>query len=68
MVVLLAFSGKHRRVLAVEGRKITSEVAMCFAEVVVKDKGLVAFACAIVTSSAVMAWLRMADQSSLVIW
>ncbi|EYU22181.1 hypothetical protein ABFS82_09G014500 [Erythranthe guttata] len=67
VVVLLAFSGKRRRVLAKEGSEITLEVAMCFVKVVVKDKGLVAFAWATVIGMAIMAWFRVADQISYVI-
>lgn len=58
VVVLLAFAGKRRRVLAREGRKITSDVAMYLAQVVIKERGsLVAFACATIMSLMGMAWL-----------
>ncbi|CAA0818099.1 Unknown protein [Striga hermonthica] len=63
VLVLLAFSGKRRKVLAEEGSKITSDVAFYFVKVVVKDKGLVAFGCATIVSASMMAWLRiMGDQ------
>ncbi|KAL0417191.1 UNVERIFIED_CONTAM: hypothetical protein Slati_3551000 [Sesamum latifolium] len=65
VMVLLAFAGKRRRVLAREGRKITSDVAMYLVQVLLKDKGLVAFGCATTISLMLMAWLRMADQTSL---
>ncbi|KAL0356248.1 UNVERIFIED_CONTAM: hypothetical protein Sradi_4071700 [Sesamum radiatum] len=65
VMVLLAFAGKRRRVLAREGRKITSDVAMYLVQVLLKDKGLVAFGCATIISLMLMAWLRIADQTSL---
>ncbi|KAI3454429.1 hypothetical protein Pfo_011092 [Paulownia fortunei] len=64
VVVLLTFAGKRRRVLAKEGSKITSDVAMYFVKVVLKDKGLVAFACATIISATIMAWLRIAAQTT----
>lgn len=42
VLVLLAFVGKRRRVLAKDGKKITSEVAVYVANEVIKEKGLVA--------------------------
>ncbi|KAI3464135.1 hypothetical protein Pfo_020798 [Paulownia fortunei] len=57
LMVLLAFAGKRRRVLVKEGRKITSDVAMYLAQVVIKERSLVAFACATIISLATMAWL-----------
>ncbi|KAK4438555.1 hypothetical protein Salat_0190000 [Sesamum alatum] len=65
VMVLLAFAGKRRRVLAREGRKITSDVAMYLVQVLLKDKGLVAFVCATIISLMLMAWLRIADQTCL---
>ncbi|KAL0318574.1 UNVERIFIED_CONTAM: hypothetical protein Sradi_0045400 [Sesamum radiatum] len=65
VMVLLAFAGKRRRVLAREGRKITSDVAMYLVQVLLKEKGLVAFGCATIISLMLMAWLRIADQTSL---
>ncbi|KAH6815783.1 plant intracellular ras group-related LRR 9 [Perilla frutescens var. frutescens] len=62
VVVLLAFAGKRRRVLAEKGNEITWEVALYFVKVVIKDKGLVlAFICINVIA---MAWLRIAHQLS----
>ncbi|XP_047944274.1 uncharacterized protein LOC125190897 [Salvia hispanica] len=57
VLVLLAFAGKRRRVLAKEGRKITSDVAMYLAQVVIKEKSFVAFTCATVMSLMGMALL-----------
>lgn len=57
VVVLLAFAGKRRRVLAREGRKITSDVAMYLARVVINERSIVAFACATIMSLMGMAWL-----------
>lgn len=57
VVVLLAFAGKRRRVLAREGRKITSDVAMYLAQVVIKERSFLAFACATIMSLMGMAWL-----------
>ncbi|PIN14878.1 hypothetical protein CDL12_12491 [Handroanthus impetiginosus] len=65
VMVLLAFAGKRRRVLVKEGRKITSDVTMYLAQVVVKERSLVAFACATVMSLIILAWLRGAHQSSM---
>ncbi|KZV25645.1 hypothetical protein F511_18929 [Dorcoceras hygrometricum] len=57
VVVLLAFAGKRRRVLVKEGRKITSDVAMYLVEVLVKERSLVAFACATLLSMVMtMTW------------
>ena len=56
MLVLLAFVGKRRRVLAVEGRKITFDVAMYLAKVVLKDRGLVAVACAATVGLMAISW------------
>ncbi|OIT34948.1 hypothetical protein A4A49_40978 [Nicotiana attenuata] len=42
VLVLLAFVGKRRRVLAKDGKKITSEVAAYVANEVIKEKGFVA--------------------------
>lgn len=65
VLVLLAFSGKRRRVLAKEGRKITSDVAMYLVQVVIKERSLVAFICATFISIIGMAWLRIAGQDSM---
>ncbi|KAM3381164.1 hypothetical protein P3S68_006737 [Capsicum galapagoense] len=42
VLVLLAFAGKRRRVLAKDGKKITSEVVVYVANEVIKEKGFVA--------------------------
>lgn len=57
VVVLLAFAGKRHQVLVKEGRKITSDVAMYLVEVLVKERSLVAFACATLLSMVTMTWL-----------
>ncbi|XP_057479939.1 uncharacterized protein LOC130767175 [Actinidia eriantha] len=50
VLVLLAFSGKRRRVLAAQGRKITAEVAMYLVKVVLKERGVAAVACVTILS------------------
>ncbi|KAL2482550.1 hypothetical protein Fot_43994 [Forsythia ovata] len=50
VLVLLAFAGKRRRVLVKEGRRITLDVAMYLAQVVLKERSIVAVACATVFS------------------
>ena len=50
VLVLLAFTGKRRRVLAAQGRKITAEVAMYLVKVVLKERGVAAVACATILS------------------
>ncbi|KAL8529964.1 hypothetical protein ACS0TY_007147 [Phlomoides rotata] len=65
VLVLLAFAGKRRRVLAKEGRKITSDVAMYLVQVVIKEKSLVAFICATFISIIGMGLLRLAGQDSM---
>ncbi|KAL0421758.1 UNVERIFIED_CONTAM: hypothetical protein Slati_3198700 [Sesamum latifolium] len=42
VMVLLAFAGKRRRILVKEGRKITSDVAMYLAQVVLEERSFVA--------------------------
>lgn len=61
LLVLLAFSGKRRRVLVVERKKITVDVAMFLVRVVLKEKRVVAaVACAttILSSMAAMMFLK----------
>ena len=50
VLVLLAFAGKRRRVLAAQGRKITAEVAMYLVKGVLKERGVAAVACATILS------------------
>ncbi|XP_051133391.1 uncharacterized protein LOC127253026 [Andrographis paniculata] len=57
LMVLLAFAGNRRRVLVKKGRKITSDVAMSSAKIVIKDKSLVAFGCAAIVSLIAIALL-----------
>ncbi|KAL7616507.1 uncharacterized protein LOC111913611 [Lactuca sativa] len=57
VLVMMAFAGKRRRVLAVEGRKITGDVAMHLLKVVIKERSIVAVACATFLSSIAMVWV-----------
>ncbi|PWA71158.1 hypothetical protein CTI12_AA269730 [Artemisia annua] len=57
VLVMLAFAGKRRRVLVVEGRKISGDVAMHLLKVVIKERSLVAVACATFLSSMAMVWV-----------
>ncbi|KAI3737351.1 hypothetical protein L2E82_27349 [Cichorium intybus] len=57
VLVMMAFAGKRRRVLAVEGRKITGDVALHLLKVVIKERGLVTVACATFLSSMAMVWV-----------
>lgn len=50
VLVLLTFAGNRRRVLVKQGRKITADVAMYLAAVMVKERGLIAVAFAAVFS------------------
>lgn len=47
IVVLLAFFGKPRRVLVVEGRKITREIAGFVIKILLKEGNVVAAVCAV---------------------
>ncbi|GLT64193.1 hypothetical protein SLA2020_367010 [Shorea laevis] len=47
IVVLLAFFGKPRRVLVVEGRKITREIVGCVLKILLTEGNLVAAICAV---------------------
>ncbi|KAJ9559558.1 hypothetical protein OSB04_004718 [Centaurea solstitialis] len=57
VLVMMAFAGKRRRVLAVEGRKITGDVALQLLKVVMKERSIVAVACATFLSSMAMVWV-----------
>lgn len=46
VLVLLAFSGKRRRVLVRQGRMITTDIAMLLVRVLLKERGFLAVACA----------------------
>ncbi|KAF5732175.1 hypothetical protein HS088_TW18G00865 [Tripterygium wilfordii] len=59
VLVLLACAGNRRRVLVRQGSKITTDVAMYLVKVVVREKGLVAVACATLVSF--MAMIRIAE-------
>uniref|UniRef100_A0A2N9H933 Uncharacterized protein n=1 Tax=Fagus sylvatica TaxID=28930 RepID=A0A2N9H933_FAGSY len=59
LLVLLAFAGNRRPVLAKHGRKITADVAMHLVRVVLKERGLVAVACATIVS--LMAMVRIME-------
>lgn len=47
VVVLLAFFGKPKRTLVLEGRKITGEIASCVFKTLLKEGNLVAAVCAV---------------------
>ncbi|GAV70412.1 hypothetical protein CFOL_v3_13910 [Cephalotus follicularis] len=47
IVVLLAFFGKPRRTLVVEGRKITREIVGCVLKILLKEGNIVAAVCAV---------------------
>ncbi|KAL6286508.1 uncharacterized protein Pyn_36853 [Prunus yedoensis var. nudiflora] len=47
IVVMLAFFGKPRRTLVVEGRKITREIFVIVMKILLKEGNLVAAACAV---------------------
>lgn len=55
ILVLLAFSGKRRRVLAHDGRKISKEVAMHLIKVMVKEHHFLTVIFAAVVSLLAMA-------------
>ncbi|KAK1407207.1 hypothetical protein QVD17_38821 [Tagetes erecta] len=57
VLVMLAFAGKRRRVLAVEGRKISSEVMVHLFKVVVREKSIVVVACGAFVTSMAMIWV-----------
>ncbi|MCD7464769.1 hypothetical protein HAX54_053398 [Datura stramonium] len=57
VLVLLAFVGKRRRVLAKDGKKITSEVLFHVANEVLKDKGFVAISGVMIMGLIAMALL-----------
>ncbi|KAD6118938.1 hypothetical protein R6Q59_012437 [Mikania micrantha] len=57
VLVMLRCVGTRHRVLVVEGWKITGEVAMHLLKVLVKDRSLVAVACATFLSSIAMLWV-----------
>ncbi|GJT34361.1 hypothetical protein Tco_0924780 [Tanacetum coccineum] len=54
--VMLACTGKRRRVLVCEGRKISSEVLEYLFKVLIKERSLVLVACAAFVTSMVMVW------------
>lgn len=49
VLVLLAFSGRPRKSLVAEGRKITADIISCVFKIVLKEGNLVAAACAILS-------------------
>ncbi|KAL0292156.1 UNVERIFIED_CONTAM: hypothetical protein Scaly_2603200 [Sesamum calycinum] len=65
VMVLLAFAGKRRRILVKEGRKITSDIAMHLAQIVVEERSFVAFVCATIGSLLALAWVRVANQTPM---
>ncbi|KAK4752624.1 hypothetical protein SAY87_021422 [Trapa incisa] len=46
VLVLLAFSGKRRRALALQGRRITADLAIYLVKVAFRGKGAAALVCA----------------------
>jgi hypothetical protein len=50
VLVLLAFAGKRRRVLAQHGREITADVAVQLVRVVLRERGLLVVVCATIGS------------------
>ncbi|KAK6920641.1 hypothetical protein RJ641_014319 [Dillenia turbinata] len=54
VLVLLSFVGKRRKILVQEGQKITADVAGYLVKIVFKEKGLIAFACAILSLAAIL--------------
>ncbi|PWA61354.1 hypothetical protein CTI12_AA373120 [Artemisia annua] len=54
--VMLACTGKRRRVLVGEGRKISSEVLEYLFKVLIKERSLVVVACATFVTSVIMVW------------
>ncbi|KAK4786616.1 hypothetical protein SAY86_010449 [Trapa natans] len=61
IVVLLAFCGKPRRALVVEGRKITREIIGLVCRVLLKEGNVVAAVCAVVGYFALVKSNREAD-------
>lgn len=52
--VMLSCVGKRRRVLVLEGKKISSEVVMHLFKVVIKERSFVAIACAVFCTTMAM--------------
>ncbi|XP_062170337.1 uncharacterized protein LOC133876054 [Alnus glutinosa] len=61
VLVLLAFSGKRRRVLAQHGREITADVAVHLVRVVFRERGLAAVVCAAIVSLMTMVPIKEAE-------
>ncbi|OWM91039.1 uncharacterized protein LOC116206317 [Punica granatum] len=61
VVVLLAFFGKPRRTLVVEGRKITREIVGFVCKILLKEGNVVAAVCAVVGYFALVKRNREAD-------
>ncbi|XP_062106009.1 uncharacterized protein LOC133817485 isoform X2 [Humulus lupulus] len=61
IVVLLAFFGKPRRALVVEGRKITREIVGFVIRILLKEGSLVAAVCAVLGYSALVGRNSEAD-------
>ncbi|KAI3688689.1 hypothetical protein L2E82_46454 [Cichorium intybus] len=55
--VMLACVGKRRRVLVLEGRKISSEVITHLFKVVIKERSVMAITCAVFCSTMAMVWV-----------
>ncbi|CAL9019738.1 unnamed protein product [Prunus brigantina] len=54
VLVLLTFAGNHRRVLVRRGKLITADVAIYLFRVIMKERGLLAVACATILSLVAM--------------
>ncbi|XP_076902742.1 uncharacterized protein LOC143557585 [Bidens hawaiensis] len=54
--VMLACAGKRRRVLVMEGRKISSEVVIHLFKVVIRERSLVVVACGVFLTSMAISW------------
>ncbi|KAE8124315.1 hypothetical protein FH972_019213 [Carpinus fangiana] len=61
VLVLLAFAGKRRRVLAQHGREITADVAVQLVKVVLRERGLLAVVCATIVSLMAMFCIKDAE-------
>ncbi|KAL8244055.1 hypothetical protein R6Q59_010313 [Mikania micrantha] len=56
VLVMLAFAGKRRRVLAMQGRKISSEVLFHLFKVVIRERSLIVVSCGAFVTSMAMLW------------
>lgn len=68
IVVLLAFFGKPRTTLVVEGRKITREIVVIVLKILLKEGNLVAAACAILAYFALFRRINNTPTPDLIHW